>query len=88
METSTNSAESHLLTRERAAEYVTWRYGLPCSKRAMAEYAVRGTGPAFQIFGRNAVYAVEAIDAWVSARLGPPQSHTHARRPADEGLAA
>jgi len=62
--------------RDDAADYVQKKYGIPCTKQALAKYAVVGGGPEFRKIGRWPVYEDAALDAWVAERLSKPVRST------------
>jgi hypothetical protein len=64
------------LRRSEAAEYVSGRYGFPCSRQWLAKLAVIGGGPVFRKAGRYPVYEPSELDRWAEARIGPPQRST------------
>jgi hypothetical protein len=70
------------LRRAQAAEYVTSRYGFPCSRQWLAKLAVIGGGPVFRKAGRYPVYEPSELDRWAEARIGPPQRSTSEVGPA------
>ncbi len=78
---SSNSAASaerskRFLRRVEAANYVTDRYGFPCSRQWLAKLAVVGGGPLFRKAGRYPIYQPEDLDRWAQARIGPAQRST------------
>jgi hypothetical protein len=70
------------LRRAQAAEYITGRYGFPCSRQWLAKLAVIGGGPVFRKAGRYPVYEPSELDRWAEARIGPPQRSTSEVGPA------
>ena len=56
--------------RAIAAEYVTEKYGFPCSSQWLAKLAVIGGGPRFRKAGRTPVYEIVDLDAWALKRIG------------------
>jgi len=60
-------------TRAEAAEYVRSRYGLPCAETTLQKHVTVGGGPAYRVFGRNAVYTATDLDAWVARKLSAPR---------------
>jgi hypothetical protein len=60
------------LRREAAAKYIEGKWGVPCSPKTLAKYAVQGGGPIFSKFGRYPLYTAENLDAWARARIGQP----------------
>ena len=57
------------LNRAEAAARVRNR-GLPCSPLTLQKYATTGDGPKYHKFGGRVAYSEEAIDEWISERLG------------------
>lgn len=60
------------LNRAEAADYVASK-GLPCRVATLAKAVTRGGGPSYQKFGKACVYSIEALDAWIAARLTAPR---------------
>jgi hypothetical protein len=60
----------HFLRRSDAANYITERYGFPCSRQWLAKLAVIGGGPVFRKAGRYPVYEPNELDQWAAARTG------------------
>ncbi len=60
-------------TRAEAAEYVRNQYGIPLSKNTLQKFVTVGGGPAYRVFGRNAVYRGADLDAWVAHKLSAPR---------------
>jgi hypothetical protein len=58
------------LTREQAAQFLTQR-GYRTTIGALAQHAHRGTGPAYQVYGRFTVYEADELLRWAEARLRP-----------------
>jgi hypothetical protein len=52
--------------------------GFPVSERALANYACRGNGPAYEMFSRRALYTWRTALAWAEARLSPPRCQVRA----------
>ena len=63
------------LIRQEAAAYLTDK-GLPIAPRYLEKLASVGGGPAFQKFGKRAVYTVENLDAWIASRMSAPRLST------------
>ena len=63
------------LTRREAAAYVTQR-GLKLSSNTLQKMASRGGGPLYSIFGRNAVYTPQNLDAWIETKISRPRRST------------
>jgi hypothetical protein len=59
------------LRRISAAEYVEKKFGLRCSPKTLAKYAVLGGGPEFRKAGRTPIYEPLKLDEWVESRIGP-----------------
>jgi hypothetical protein len=69
------------LRRRQAAEYLRGKYGVG-APATLAKLATVGGGPVFQRIGRIPVYTRENLDAWATAKLGPPlRSTTEATKP-------
>jgi hypothetical protein len=64
------------LTRRAAAEYVQKTWGLPCSPKTLAKYAVIGGGPIFQKAGRVPLYRPTNLDDWAENKIGEPVRST------------
>jgi hypothetical protein len=64
------------LRREAAAKYIEGKWGVPCSSKTLAKYAVIGGGPIYSKFGRYPVYTADDLDAWAQARIGKPVRST------------
>ena len=62
--------------RTRAADYLSARLGFKVPAGRLAKLAVRGDGPVFHRWGHRVVYRQTDLDAWIEARLGPPQRST------------
>ena len=73
--------EKIYLNRREAAAYVKAQ-GLPCAPSTLGKLACIGGGPEYRTFGRRVVYTTSDLDAWISARLSQPRSHTSALGPA------
>lgn len=60
------------LRRTEAAEYITSKFGIPCSPKTLAKLASIGSdGPPFRKAGRYPLYSPEGLDAWALAKIGP-----------------
>ena len=70
------------LDRREAAAYLTDELGLRVSRNSLQKWATIGGGPAYRLFGIRAVYTVEDLDAWASAKLSPPRHSTSEISPA------
>ena len=66
----TNSPK--FLNRDAAAAYVRETWGLRCSPKTLAKYAVTGDGPMFRKDGQSVVYTAADLDTWAEKRVGPP----------------
>ena len=64
------------LRRAEASQYLENSYGIRRAVSTMAKLAVLGGGPVFRRVGRTPLYAPDDLDAWVAAKLGPPQRTT------------
>ena len=64
------------LRRDKAAQHVRDKWGLPCSTRWLAELAVVGGGPIYRKAGRTPIYAPADLDTWAQARIEAPQKST------------
>ena len=62
--------------RREAADYITKKWGLPCSPRTLAKLAVVGGGPVYRKAARTPLYAPSDLDDWASSRIGKPQRST------------
>ena len=87
-----NAEESvaHRVTRKELAAELTAR-GYPIAADTLAQLASRGTGPGFVIFGRTALYDLEAALRWAEARQKEPRRRapsTATTTPAAEGAEA
>jgi hypothetical protein len=71
-----------LLRRTAAAEYVTEKYGFPCSPKTLAKLAcVSSDGPPFRRAGRIPLYPTSGLDSWAQSKIGPlVRSTSQARR--------
>lgn len=63
------------LIRRVAAKYLTDK-GLPTAASTLQKQATTGGGPRYRIFGRNAVYTPEDLDAHAEAKLSAPRFST------------
>jgi hypothetical protein len=59
--------------RREAADYIQQR-GLPCSPNTLAKLASIGGGPAYQRFGKAAVYTAANLDAYIEKKLSAPRA--------------
>jgi hypothetical protein len=61
------------LRRPQAAKYVEETWGIPCSPKSLAKWAVVGcgSGPAFRKAGKFPIYETADLDAWAEAKIGP-----------------
>jgi hypothetical protein len=63
---------SLMLRRDKAAEYIRGKYGIPCAASTLAKIAcVSSDGPPFRHSGRFPLYPVSGLDAWAQAKIGP-----------------
>ena len=63
---------SRMLRRTEAAQYVTNKFGIPCSPKTLAKLAcVTSTGPPFRLAGRFPLYPTDGLDAWAQSKIGP-----------------
>lgn len=61
-----------LLRRAEAAQYITERYGFPCSPKTLAKLAcVTSEGPPFRLAGRFPLYPISGLDNWALSKIGP-----------------
>jgi hypothetical protein len=60
-----------LLRRVLAAEYIQRKWGIPCSPKTLAKYAVVGGGPEFRRASRWPLYPEDGLDTWAQSRLSP-----------------
>ena len=79
---ATEAPKLKRLRRTEAASYVTETWGIPCSPKTLAKYAVVGGGPLYRKAGRLPLYETAALDAWAQARIGAPQRSTSDAREA------
>ena len=61
----------HLRRRNAAAEYLQTVWGIPCSMKTLAKYAVIGGGPEFRKAGRTPLYPEDGLDDWALRKIGP-----------------
>jgi hypothetical protein len=73
---------TNLRRRIPAAQYLTSRWGIPCSPGTLANHAVNGTGPVYRLAGRFPVYAEADLDAWAQGRLSEPRRSASKNRAA------
>jgi hypothetical protein len=66
----------NLRRRAPAAQYLRDRWGIPCSRGTLANYAVNGGGPLYRLAGRFPLYAEGDLDAWAQERLSAPRRST------------
>lgn len=60
------------LRRNEAAEYITSKFGIPCSPKTLAKLACVSTeGPPFRKAGRFPLYPTSGLDAWALSKIGP-----------------
>ena len=60
------------LRRTEAAEYITNKFGIPCSPKTLAKLASIGSdGPPFRKAGRYPLYSPQGLDEWALAKIGP-----------------
>jgi hypothetical protein len=64
------------LDRREAAEYLTSQRGLRVSRNSLQKMATLGGGPLYRRFGIRAVYTIDDLDAWASAKLSAPRRST------------
>lgn len=57
------------LTRPLAAQHISERTNIPTTPQALADLARLGRGPVFSIMRGRAVYAREAVDAWITEQF-------------------
>jgi len=62
--------------RNEAAEYLTSKYGIPCSPKTLAKKACIGGGPKFQLAGRIPLYPEPELDRYAASILSPLKSST------------
>ena len=72
----TQTTDKEFLRRAEAANYVSKRYGFPCSRQWLAKLAVIGGGPLFRKAGRFPIYKPADLDTWAQSRIGPARSST------------
>lgn len=58
-----------LLRRQKAAQYVKEKWGVPCAPKTLAKLAVVGGGPPFVRYGRVPLSDIESLDNWVRSKL-------------------
>lgn len=58
--------------REGAAQYLTEKYGFPCSVAWLAKLASTGGGPVFRKAGKFPLYSTEDLDVWAESRMSEP----------------
>jgi hypothetical protein len=69
METTLKTQPKRILTRREAAEYLA-AAGIPSSLSTLQKKASTGGGPIFRVVGRNALYKVNDLDAWIDDQVG------------------
>jgi hypothetical protein len=57
------------LRRGDVPAYLKEAHGVRVAKQTLAKYALTGDGPAYQRFGKFAMYPVAEIDRWAKARF-------------------
>ncbi|HRP94775.1 MAG TPA: hypothetical protein PL143_00855 [Rhodocyclaceae bacterium] len=70
---SQTEARERFFNRAEAAEYIRATYGIQVAKTTLQKYVTVGGGPAYRLFGRNAVYSASDLDAWVQRKLSAPR---------------
>ncbi len=87
METADNQQAKHrpLMRRDKAAAYLREDRGLPYSKNRLAKDAVRGSGPAFQYFGKIPLYDPDDLDRFADEGLSAKVHSTAGLPPRDGG---
>jgi len=68
---SINTPKKPYRRRPQAAEYIEETWGIPCSVKSLAKWAVTGGGPAFRKAGKFPIYDEPDLDAWAEAKIGP-----------------
>ena len=70
--TSTQAKKlENLRRRNAAADYLQTIWGIPCSPKTLAKYAVIGGGPVFRKAGRTPLYPEDGLDDWARRKIGP-----------------
>ena len=70
-----------LLRRTEAAQYVTNKFGIPCSPKTLAKLAcVSSDGPPFRLARRFPLYPTDGLDAWARSKIGPLVRSTSEQR--------
>jgi hypothetical protein len=64
------------LRRREAATFLTEQLGLPTSFSELQKLACVGGGPAYEIYGKYAVYRPGNLIAWAKDKLSPPRHST------------
>ena len=67
------------LTRDKAAQYITEHFGLPCAKKTLEKWAVTGGGPKFVRCGARVLYSPRDIEVWIRGRTSAPLESTSTR---------
>lgn len=69
MENSQAKTSERLRRRNAAADYLRTVWGIPCSPKTLAKWAVIGGGPVFRKAGRTPLYPEDGLDDWARKRL-------------------
>ena len=70
-----------LLRRTEAAQYITAKFGIPCSPKTLAKIAcISADGPPFRLAGRFPLYPTAGLDAWAQSKIGPLVRSTSEQR--------
>lgn len=69
-------SEPRYLSRNEASKYLA-ALGLSVAIRTLAKLAVQGGGPSYVKWGRSVRYPREALEAWVTNRIGPLRRSTN-----------
>jgi hypothetical protein len=64
--------DERYLRRKDAAQYLQQQYGFG-SIGTLAKGVVTGDSPVYRKAGRLVLYTRAALDAWATARIGPPR---------------
>lgn len=63
-----------LLSETEAAEFISTRLGIGCSRWTMLNHRKKGSGPPYYKIGGRCLYRPEDIEAWIDAsRIDPQQ---------------
>lgn len=65
-----------LLTRAKAAEYLTQVLGYPCARKTLDKYATTGGGPPFIHVGRRTLYKADDLRDWLAGKSSDPMKST------------